>query len=142
MKFQSGLSGNPSGRPKGTGCRQKLFNDLVEPHKEALFDTAIKLALNGNEQMLRLFLERMLPAKPVDDIVAMDMPVTSLDKAQGLSVCGQAVLKAVTLGDITPDQAESLMSIIDAQRKNIETAELALRLTEIERTLKQRKKER
>lgn len=142
MKFQSGSSGNPSGRPKGTGCRQKLFNDLVEPHKEALFDTAIKLALDGNESMLRLFLERMLPAKPVDDIVVMDMPATGLDKAQGVSICGQDVMMAVSLGKITPAQAESLMSILDVQRKNIETSDLALRLIEIERALKQRKKEK
>lgn len=142
MKFQTGLSGNPSGRKPGTGHRQQLFNSLVEPHKNALFETAIKLALNGNESMLRLFLERMLPAKPVDDVITVEMPMTDVSKASVLPFWGEAVLLAVSKGDITPDQGNAMMAVIDAQRKNIETSELTLRLTEIERTLKQRKKEK
>lgn len=55
MTFQTGISGNLSGRPRGTGTRQQLFNALVEPHKEALFKVAIDMALKGNEAMLRLF---------------------------------------------------------------------------------------
>lgn len=142
MKFQSGASGNPSGRPKGTGCRQKLFNDLVEPHKETLFDTAIKLALNGNESMLRLFLERMLPAKPIDDVLAIKMPSNAARKPEALLDYGAFVLQAISEGEITPEQGKSLMTIIEAQRKNIETSDLALRLIEVERILKQRKKEK
>lgn len=45
MTFQAGVSGNPNGRPRGTGTRQKVFNTLVELHKEALFKVAIDMAL-------------------------------------------------------------------------------------------------
>ena len=41
MPFQAGVSGNPIGRPKGSGNRQQAFNALAEPHKEALFKKAI-----------------------------------------------------------------------------------------------------
>jgi hypothetical protein len=138
MTFKSGISGNPTGRPKGTGPRQQLFTCLVEPHKEALFETAINLALGGNETMLRLFLERMLPAKPTDDPVALQIPLANDHKASGLSMRGEAILQAVSVGEISPEQGKAIMGIIDAQRKNIETTELSLRLLEIERTLKQR----
>lgn len=74
MTFKTGKSGNPNGRPKGTGYRQQLFNTLVEPHKEVLFDKAISLAREGNETMLRLFLERMLPPRIIADDLKISMP--------------------------------------------------------------------
>lgn len=144
MTFKKGneWNGNRVGRTPGTGHRQQLFNILVEPHKEALFDTAIKLALDGNESMLRLFLDRLLPAKSTDNTIAIDMPTLEVNKAPMLSAWGEIILQAVTQGEITPDQGKVIMAIIDAQRKNIEASDLALRLTEIERTLKQRQKEK
>jgi hypothetical protein len=138
MTFKVGESGNPSGRPRGTGHRQQLFNDFVMPHKNNLIDTAIKLALNGNETMLRVFLDRLLPAKPTDDAITVEMPAIGANKAQTLSIWGEAILQAVSQGNMTLDQGKSMMTIIDAQRKNIEASELALRLAEIERILKQR----
>ncbi|KTC87025.1 DUF5681 domain-containing protein [Legionella brunensis] len=142
MTFKIGESGNPTGRPKGTGYRQQLFNSLVEPHKDALFDTAIQLALSGNESMLRLFLERMLPAKPTDDAIAVKMPLIGDNKAYALSIWGEAIIQAISQGELTPEQGRTIMGVIDAQRKNIETADLSIRLIEIERTLKFRKKEK
>ncbi len=69
MAFKQGISGNPNGRPKGSGHRLQLFNELVLPHEGELIHKAIQLALAGNEIMLRLFLDRLLPAKPKDEIV-------------------------------------------------------------------------
>jgi hypothetical protein len=139
MKFQPGVSANPDGRPIGTGHRQQLFKSLVEPYQEALFDTAIKLALEGSEAMLRLLLDRLLPAKPADNPVTLSIPKGSSKKAGMILASGAVVLEAVSQGGITPGQGKSLMAIIEAQRKNIEIADLAERLTEIERTLKPRK---
>lgn len=73
MTFQTGISGNPQGRPRGTGSRQQIFNMLVEPHRDALINTAINLALDGNEAMLRLFLDRILPAKPTSEPINVEL---------------------------------------------------------------------
>lgn len=139
MTFRAGQSGNPDGRPKGSGHRQQLFNALVEPHREALFKKAIDLALrDGNEAMLRLFLEKMLPARPADDTITMEVSGRS-GKTEDIILWGSAVLQDVSQGYITPREGAAIMGCIEAQRKNIETVELSQRVSEIERTLNRRK---
>ena len=139
MTFKSGISGNPTGRPKFSGSRQQLFSSLVEPHKEALFETAINLALDGNEAMLRLFLERMLPTKPSDEPVALSFLDSDTTKTDALLDLGESILKATSQSELTPQQAKTLMSSLEIQRKQIETSELADRIKAIEHVLKQRK---
>lgn len=140
MTFKAGVSGNEKGRPKNTGHRQKLFTILVEPHKEKLFETAINLALGGSEAMLRLFLERMLPAKPSDDEVSFDLPCDDIKKTDALLAYGEHILKAVAQSDLTPEQAKTILSTLEMQRKQIESCELADRVASIEQVLKHRKR--
>lgn len=137
MKFESGKSGNPNGRPKGTGIRQQILTALVEPHKEALFQTAIKLALDGNESMLRLFLERMLP-RPGDNVAIVNLVGANIKKADGLLSYGENILKAIADGEMTPNQAKTIMGALDLQRRQIESCELADRVASIEQVLKHR----
>lgn len=117
MPFQPGSSGNLSGRPKGTGSRQQVFNILVEPHREGLFNKAIELALSGNEAMLRLFLERMLPAKPRAEPIQIDLPVGNFSDARTLSNFGSEVLKAVASGNMTTAEAVQVAALINAHSK-------------------------
>lgn len=140
MTFKHGESGNPNGRPKNSGHRQQIFNALVEPHRETLFKKAIDLALQyDNEAMLKLFLERMLPARPSDEPVTVAAPKVS-NGMETIAAFGKVILKEVSQGTITPREGNALMACVEAQRKNIETLELSQRVSEIERTLKQRKK--
>jgi hypothetical protein len=128
MTFQTGISGNPGGRPKGTGTRQQVFSALVEPHKEALFKVAIDMALKGNEAMLRLFLERMLPAKPSDEPIQINIPDYSSSYTQAISYVGKEALQAVTSGIITPDEAAQVASLIGANARLISLVELNQRM--------------
>lgn len=124
MTFQTGISGNPGGRPKGTATRQQVFSALVEPHKEVLFKVAIDMALKGNEAMLRLFLERMLPAKPNDEPIQINIPDGSSSYTQALSYYGKEALRAVTSGTITPNEASQVASLIGANARLISLVEL------------------
>ena len=132
MTFQTGISGNPSGRPRGTGTRQQVFSALVEPHKEALFTVAIDMALAGNEAMLRLFLERMLPAKPNDEPIQIDIPDGN-SYTQAISCLGKEALQAVTSGIITPDEASRVSTLIGANARLIALAELEQRMRGLEK---------
>lgn len=139
MSFKAGVSGNPEGRPKGTGFRQQLFNSLVGPHREQLFNTAINLALDGNETLLRLFLERMMPARPTDNTVNLDIAGMELTKAEAVISLGENIFRGVASAELTPDEARVLMGSLDTLSKLIETNELAQRVEAIEKALKRRK---
>ncbi len=132
MTFQTGISGNPSGRPRGTGTRQQVFSALVEPHKESLFTVAIDMALKGNEAMLRLFLERMLPAKPNDEPIQINIPDGSINYTQAISCIGKEALQAVASGAITPDEASRVASLVGANARLIALAELDQRMKALE----------
>lgn len=138
MTFKSGCSGNVNGRPRGTGYRQQLFNTLVAPHKDELFAKGISLALAGNEAMLRLFLERMMPAKPVDEHVILDIP-SDLKNASNILEYGETALRGIANGTLTPQQAKIIMATIEGQRKNIEISEIEARVAAMEQVLNQRK---
>lgn len=132
MTFQTGKSGNPNGRPKGTGSRQQVFSALVEPHQEALFKVAIDMALKGNEAMLRLLLERMLPAKPKDEPIQFSIPDCNTSYTQTISSIGKEALQAVTSGAITPSEAGEMASLIGANARLIALVELNQRMNAFE----------
>ncbi|MBX3708272.1 MAG: hypothetical protein KIT56_03495 [Gammaproteobacteria bacterium] len=47
MTFKKGDEwyGNTNGRPKGSGHRQRIFNELIMPHKNTLIEKAIQWPL-------------------------------------------------------------------------------------------------
>jgi uncharacterized protein DUF5681 len=135
-RYKPGQCGNPQGRPKGAlGDRQKFFNDFIKPRRDDLLQKAYDLAIGGNESMLRLLLDRLIPARPTDDPINVEMPAIDSKKIDTLLQYGERVLKAISDNDITPDQGKSLMAVIESQRKNIEIASLSLRIDDIEKRL-------
>ena len=59
-KWQAGTSGNPQGRPVGTGELGRLRSSIAE-HLPAIIDQLVSKALAGDSQAARLLLERVLP---------------------------------------------------------------------------------
>lgn len=132
MTFEAGISGNPNGRPKGSGSRQQVFQALVMPHKEALFSKALEMALAGNEPMLRLLLERMLPAKPSDEPVVLEMPsMTDFNDIQAINQLGLQSLYAVMQGRITPDEARKVSALMEMHYKFFALVEMMAELQEL-----------
>jgi hypothetical protein len=127
MTFKAGKSGNENGRPKGTGYRQQIFNILVESHREELFSCALKLALSGNENMLRLFLERMLPPKPKSDAISFSLSVESLVEKSSV------LMQKLSEGEINVSDAETLMRTIYMESKIYEADELKKQVDELMR---------
>lgn len=73
--FPKGKSGNPEGRPKGSKNKTTLLKQYVENQlteqlsvdASELLGTAIALAKAGDTTMLKVLLDRLLPARKAED---------------------------------------------------------------------------
>ena len=121
-KFTSGNTG----RPKGARNKKTLaIESLLEGQAEALTQTAISKALEGDGLALRLCMERIASA-PKDKSVSFPLP--EIKDAMDASKAASSVLTAVSEGELTPIEATRVMGLIDSYRRTLE-------LTEIEESL-------
>ncbi|MEM8802901.1 MAG: hypothetical protein AAGF55_10240 [Pseudomonadota bacterium] len=124
--------GNP-GRPKGTRHRHTLAVEiLLEGEVERLTRKAIELGLEGDTTALRLCLERVAPPRK-DAPVQFDLP--TMTTASEAAVAAQAVLQAVSDGEITPMEGAVVMGLVEQYRRTLETSELETRLKALEEKL-------
>ena len=131
MTFKKGKSGNPAGRPRGSGRADKLRR-AIEGDLEGIIKAMVTAARDGDVSAAKLLLDRAIPAlKP------MDTPL-SLPTAGSLSETGAAILAAVGDGKATPDQAAKLLQGLGALARVDEVTELRKRLDSLERVLASR----
>lgn len=125
--WQPGQSGNPGGRPPGTGAVAKLRQGIAADIP-AILTKLTALALEGDTQAARLLLERTVsPLKPSEAHVALPLP-----SGQGLAAQGEAVVAAVTAGLITPSQAGVLLAGLGSLARIKEVDELEARIRRLE----------
>jgi hypothetical protein len=136
--YKPGESGNPGGKKPGTINKRTQLSKLLEPHATELINKAVELARNGDVNALRLCIERLLP-KARSETISMSLPNIDYTKAPALLILGDEIIHAIANQELTPEQGKTLASVIEAQRKTIETGELANRIEEIEYTLNLRK---
>ncbi|WP_417729140.1 DUF5681 domain-containing protein [Roseovarius sp.] len=121
--------GNP-GKPKGSRHRAtQAIQELLDKDGEALTRKAVEMALAGDTTALRLCLERIAPARK-DAPVKFDLP--PMESAQDATEAAQAVLQAVSEGELTPLEGASVMALVEAYRKTLETTELESRIAALE----------
>ena len=128
--FQKGVSGNPSGRPKGSRHKTTLAVEaLLEGEAEIITRKAIEAAKAGDMIAIRLVLDRVCPPRKTRSI-EIDLP--PIGDAAGVSLAQEEVLKAVCTGELDLDQGQALSGLLEARRQFLETSELEARLTELE----------
>jgi hypothetical protein len=121
--------GNP-GKPKGTRSRATMAAEaLLNGEAEALTRKAVERALEGDSVALRLCLERLVPPRK-DAPVTIDLP--KIESASDVVDASAAVLAAVGAGDVTPDEAGRVMTLLTAHRNIIEVGELERRIAALE----------
>ena len=122
-----------TGRPKGSRNKATIaIESLLEGQAEALTQTAIKKALEGDSAALRLCMDRIAPP-PKDAAVTFAMP--TMNNALDASEAAGSVLKAVSEGNLTPVEATRIMALIDSYRRTLELTEIEERLRALEESL-------
>ena len=117
------------GRPKGSRNKATLaIESLLQGQAEALTQTAVKKALEGDSMALRLCMERIVPT-PKDQPVSFSLPKmhNALDASEAARV-----LTAVSEGELTPIEATRVMGLIESYRRTLELTEIEERLQALE----------
>jgi len=125
-KWKPGQSGNPKGKPKGSGEVQKL-REAIGLHVPGIIKQLLTAAKGGDVQAARLLLERVLPPlKAVEQASPLTLPDGSLTEQ------GRAVLEAVGAGELAPGQGAQLITAIGTLARVVEVDELAQRIKNLE----------
>jgi hypothetical protein len=132
MTFQSGQSGNPSGRPKGIIDKRAKLREKLESHADEIIDTLITRAKVGDSGALKLCVERLIPRIKSDEGIVFELPDGRLDGGVNMLQIAQDLTQAVALGRLTFEEAFKFSNFINCQRRLIQTAEEQIR-DELER---------
>lgn len=124
--WKPGQSGNPKGRPAGTGEVAKLRAAIADRVPE-LLAAMMARALDGDVGAARLLLERAIaPLKAAEQSQALSLPDGSLTDQ------GRAVLASVAAGELAPGQGAALLGAIGTLARVAEIDELARRIEVLE----------
>ena len=119
-----------AGRPKGSRNKATIaIESLLQGQAEALTQTAVTKALEGDSIALRLCMERIAPA-PKDQPVSLSLP--KMHNAMDSSEAAESVLTAVSEGELTPIEATRLVGLVDSYRRILELTDIEERLRALE----------
>lgn len=118
------------GRTPGSRNKTTIaIETLLEGEHEALTRKAIEMALEGDVTALRLCLDRIAPARK-DCPVSFSLP--PIKTAEDAVLASSALLSAVAAGEVTPDEAARVMSLLTAHKGLVETCDLETRIAKLE----------
>ena len=124
-RFPPGVSGNPNGRPKGSGM--SATRALIAEGVPAIIAKMQEQAVAGDVAAARLLMERAVSAvKPAEEPVELDLGDGTLTEK------GHAVLRAISDGEISPSQGAGLMNALAALVSLTEADDIKRRLAELE----------
>ena len=128
MAFKQGQSGNPGGRPPGIRDKRTALRELLLPHADALVGKAVEQALAGDTSALRICIDRIIPAAKVKDD---PVQLPSLDGS--LAGNAKVVVAALGAGELSPDEAATILGALATQVRIVEVDEMEKRITALEK---------
>lgn len=133
MPFARGQSGNPGGRKHGSRNTVSLWLDQIAADQAGnLLKTLLRRARRGDPQAIAFVLARVWPPRRGRP-VRFAMP--EMETVGDLPGALAAVAAAIGDGTLTPDEASSIVAVLQAQMRAVEILELDRRMKEIERRI-------
>lgn len=129
-QFKKGKSGNPNGRPQGSGIAGELRKAITE-NAGAIVEAMIDKAKEGDIQAAKVLLDRVCPPlKPEAQTVSLP----AMGEAETLLERATAAIVAAAEGELAPDIASQLVSAVGVLSRVAEVQDLEKRLEALERT--------
>ncbi len=124
--------GNP-GRPLGPKNKMTSFAAGLSSEDAAeIMRVGVEMAKAGNERLVKLFIERLLPKhRPVQ----IDLPGISF--ASDAVDAHSAIMEGITAGLLSPSEGAAIASIVGQCARTIQIADHEMRLEAIEAKLKE-----
>lgn len=126
--FKPGESGNPAGRPRGSGPSAKL-RDAIQKEALDIIAALVKKAKEGDAAAARVLLDKVLPGLRSE---AAPVAVKGMD-AGTLTQRAQAVLDACARGELPPDTAAQLVGAVGGLARLAEIDDLERRIAALEK---------
>jgi hypothetical protein len=123
--------GNPGGPGRPKGCRNKstlLLDALGAEGIEDVIALVQQKAKDGNLQAAQILLDRLWPRGPRLQPLGLPLVKTAADVVEANAV----LIERISEGEVAPEQANAASTVIENQRRGIETRELEQRLQELE----------
>lgn len=115
--FESGKSGNPNGRPKGSRNKVTLAAlALLGDEAEEITRVLIEKAKEGDMAAIKLAMDRICP--PSKD-VPISFDIKNISTLDELIVATNQLVQSVGSGEVAPHEAQMVASLIEQQRKTI-----------------------
>ena len=101
-----GASGNPAGRPAGSGHVARLRAELAQ-QLPGILQALIKQAKGGDVAAIRVVLDRVIPPlKAVDAPLSLELP------EGGYATQGRAIVASAASGEVSAQEAAQLIGAI------------------------------
>jgi hypothetical protein len=106
-----------------------MAQQLLQSHSEALVRKALLMALNGDVAALRLSLERIIPVRREMPVKLGRLPLAT---AADVSKAMEMVLNKMASGQLTVEEADRVVALLERRRQAIQTEVLETQLRALE----------
>ena len=121
-----GASGNPAGRPAGSGHVARLRAELAQ-ELPGIIESLLRQAKGGDVAAIRVVLDRVIPPlKAVDAPLSLELP------EGGFTSQGRAIVASAASGEVSAQEAAQLVAAISNLARVEALDELVKRVERLE----------